>query len=121
MGDYDQFASLIGRYPRLAVFRSFATLSAKTLLYMQAELVHLEAQLADIAHEDAFSADQEKASYRYSWNDLSHPSKKAGYDIQLQKVLEIRQKLQEYCEFSCHSNLSRHNCQSHLRSLKLSE
>jgi hypothetical protein len=102
MGDYDQLAALLGRFPNLAMFRSFARLSTKTLLYMQADLIHLEDQLADIEHEDSCSQDQQKNSYKHSWRALSQSPEERGGDIQLRKVEEIRRKIQEYRKYTPH-------------------
>lgn len=99
MCDYDQLAALLGQFPDLAIFRAFTKLSAKTLLYMQADLVHEEAQLEDLELEDGLSGDPQKSSYRHSWYGLSRSSENGNDDLQLQKILRIRRKLQEYREF----------------------
>lgn len=95
MGDYTKLAALIGSHEELALFRQFAFLNAKNLLYMQSELVHLEGELANIALEDDRSGDGDKALFQGSLFDLKES---AGTEKGLQwtKVLEIREKLKEY-------------------------
>ncbi|KAL9120490.1 MAG: hypothetical protein Q9187_002954 [Circinaria calcarea] len=70
MGDYTRLATLIGSHEELALFRRFAFLNAKNLLYMQSELVHLEGELANIALEDDRSGDDDKALFQGSLFDL---------------------------------------------------
>lgn len=90
MEGYDKLASLIGSHHELAIFRNFGALNAKNILYMQAELVHLESQLSDIVLEDKHSKDTVKHGYQYSLYDLMNSSGKPEKDIQWQKALEIR-------------------------------
>lgn len=79
----------------MALFRRFAALNAKNLLYMQAELVHLEAELKDIEHNDRCSGQGEKKSFEFSVINLKDSSGTEN-DLQWRKVLEIRNKLKEY-------------------------
>jgi hypothetical protein len=46
---YAQLASLMGAHPEVAVFRRFGALNAQNLLYLQAELTHLELELRSTA------------------------------------------------------------------------
>jgi hypothetical protein len=98
MDGYDKLATLIGENHEAAIFRRFSVLNAKNLLYLQAELVNLEAELKIITQEDKGSGDEEKKHYPYSLWHLKHslqlPDRR--YHTQWLKVLEIRQKLKEY-------------------------
>ncbi|MCJ1269864.1 hypothetical protein MMC22_009757 [Lobaria immixta] len=95
MGNYTRLAALIGNHEELALFRRFAALNAKSLLYMQAELVHLEAELENIANEDSYSGHGEKDSFEVSFSKLKD-SCGTENDLQWRRVLEIRHKLKEY-------------------------
>lgn len=95
MGNYDTLAALMGSHQEMAQFRKFADLNAKNLLYMQAELVHLKAELENIANEDKRSSHGEKESFDVSLFDLKDSSGTEN-DVQWRKVLEIRNKLKEY-------------------------
>ncbi|MCJ1235178.1 hypothetical protein MMC14_003145 [Varicellaria rhodocarpa] len=95
MGDYGKLASLMGTYHEMALFRQFAALNAKSLLYMQSELVHLEAELSNIGLEDAYSGDGQKEAFRVSLFKLKRSSG-TDKDLQWRKVMEIREKLKEY-------------------------
>ena len=98
MGNYTRLAALIGSHQELALFRQFAFLNAKNLLYMQSELVHLEGELANIALEDDSSGDGDKTLFQVSLFDLKESSR-TRKDLQWRKVLEIREKLKEYSRF----------------------
>jgi hypothetical protein len=95
---YDKLALFMGRYSKLAIFRQFATLNTKNLLYMQAELVSDEAELEDIVHDDKYSLDAEKQKHHISWTALKEPLANGKPCFQLRKVLEIREKLEKYSE-----------------------
>lgn len=91
MGNYTKLAALIGAHQEMALFRQFAALNVKNLLYMQAELVHLEAELENIAREDRQCGHGEKESYEASVFNL-----KGSNGAQWRKALEIRNMLKEY-------------------------
>ena len=95
MADYARLATLIATHHELALFRRFDSLNAKNLLYMQAELVHLEAELADIERENKFSGDIDRAAFQVSFFDLKE-SCTTNKDLQFRKALEVRDKLKEY-------------------------
>jgi hypothetical protein len=93
---YDKLSMLMGRYDNVAIFRQFGDLNTKNILYMQAELVNLEAELGNIVQRDRQSADPDKASYHVSWTALSEPVGNGRATTQLQKVFEVREKLHKY-------------------------
>jgi hypothetical protein len=100
MDGYDRLAAVIGRYGGMAIFKRFAMLNAKNLLYMQQELVHLDQQLKNLAFKDANSGEKGRASYQYSFVNLKCSLGKDGEDAQWRKVLEIREKLKAYSEYN---------------------
>jgi hypothetical protein len=94
MTGYDKLSTLIGRYPSLAIYRRFGALSAKVLLHMQAELVHLENELSIISQRN--STDPEKARFDVSWEALDQASSEGAADFQRNLVLQIQEKLAVY-------------------------
>lgn len=96
---YGKLSVLAGQHREMAILRRFSPLGAKNLLYRQAELIHLEAQLQRIINEDETSNDAEKTNYRCSVYELMYSLDKPGKDCQWRKVLEIREKLEQYCEW----------------------
>lgn len=98
MEGYHKLATLIGSDCGLSIYRRFAKMNSRNLLYLQAELVHLEAELENIILED--NGDTEKKLFCCSLFHLKHSSDAPDGDlaIQWQKVLEIRKLLREYSE-----------------------
>lgn len=94
MTGYDKLASLIGRYPDLAIYRKFGALGAKVLLHMQAELVHLENELSIISQRN--STDPEKARFDVSWEALNQATSEGAADLQHNMILQIQEKLAVY-------------------------
>jgi hypothetical protein len=83
-----------------AIFKQFHHLAIRDLLYLQAELVHLdhEYELAAEADRDLGGQNQdERQYYSRGWWYLSN-SEGRGYGGEQWKIaLEIRSKLREYC------------------------
>jgi hypothetical protein len=95
MDGYEKLGSLMGERPTLGIFRRFATLGAQNLLYLQAELVSLEAEFKKYALEDHASGEKHKLEYAVNWYSLMR-SEEAGESSQWSVMLEIRKKLKEY-------------------------
>ena len=96
MAGYSKLAALIGKYNDLAIFRRFSMLNAQSILYMQGELIHLEAELKMIALENRTSAEPEKVDFEYSITTLIGPHKSEDGHEHWTKILEVREKLKEY-------------------------
>jgi hypothetical protein len=96
MAGYSRLAALMGKHHDLAIFRRFAVLNAKSLLCMQGELVHLEAELKMIALKNRDSEDPQKIDFEYSISALMGPHTSEDGHEHWAKVLEIREKLKEY-------------------------
>ena len=94
MTGYTLFSQLIGRFPQLHCYRRFGSLSARTLLYQQAELSHLEAELRLIAAAD--EQDPHTKGFDQSWWKLSRVTGDFGACYQREKVAEAQEKLKEY-------------------------
>lgn len=95
MANYNKLADLMGDHQELAIFRRFRKLNAKTLLYMQAEILHLENELKNIELEDSRSKDISCTILHASLFNLKNSSG-TSHDTQWRKVLEIREKLKCY-------------------------
>lgn len=95
MEGYPKLAVWMSRQPETAILRSFSKLSMLSLLYQQAELVYLEADLQRIALADKNSDDPQKVSYERNWWALSR-SAEDGSDLQLQLTKEVSKRLKAY-------------------------
>ena len=97
---YDRLSTLIATDPESFHLRRFGKLSAKDLLYYQAELVNLEAELEDIVEEDKGSGDSQRDRFPCSvWHlkNSVRPREGRWHGTQWTKCLEIRSLLKEYC------------------------
>lgn len=92
---YTKLATWMGRYPEMALFRSFTKLNMQNLLCMQAEILRLEADFRRRALFDRNSGDPGKELYDQSWYALSK-SIENGDDLQNQTMMELRPKLKAY-------------------------
>lgn len=92
---YPKLAELQGTYPQLGIYRRFATLNARNLLYLQAELVDLEDRLERHTLEDLGSTNEQQKRSSRDWYTLSK-IKDTELSPQWGMMLEIRQKLEQY-------------------------
>ena len=96
---YPKLARHMEISPEAAIFRRFGALNARNLLYLQAELVHLEKKLCELERRDNQSSEGKKSQYARDWFWLSR-SENDGNNEQWQTVLDIREKLAEYSKQS---------------------
>ncbi|KAL4913780.1 hypothetical protein BDW62DRAFT_213975 [Aspergillus aurantiobrunneus] len=103
MEGYDKLAALMTSDKGLSIFRSFKTLNAKNLLYLQAEIALKEKELNDIMKQDRESQDKYRVKYSSSVQFLKgmcEPSE------QWKKWVELRELLEKYnTAFAQHSQL----------------
>jgi hypothetical protein len=80
------------------IFRQFQDTAARDLLYLQAELVHLEAEYQKVSKFDReFGNDDERHMYAFEWWHLSQSENRGQGGEQWALALDIRKKLREYC------------------------
>lgn len=95
---YRAIAQFLAKEPGIVILNRFPTLNVQNLLYMQAELYHLEEELQEIAKEDAASSCPTRQDYRYSFVEL-RDSLAGPENFQWKKILDIRHKLEQYSEY----------------------
>ncbi|KAH8174645.1 hypothetical protein LIA77_06064 [Sarocladium implicatum] len=91
MEGYFKVAGFMGRQDEYAIFRRFKMLNAQNLLFLQAEITHLEAQLSNLARRN--SADRPISNK--DWWTLYHSNEMDDVE-QWDKIIEIRDKLEQY-------------------------
>ncbi|KAK8074444.1 hypothetical protein PG997_009107 [Apiospora hydei] len=100
MEGYAKISQLMGCQDTCAIYRRFRRLNSLNLLYLQAELTHLEEELEILAKRDA--ADPERRFHARDWWSLSQHNDNDEDDEeaaeQWDKVLEIREKLEQYSQ-----------------------
>jgi hypothetical protein len=94
---YPKLASHMAQYSENALFRRFSGLGVRNILYLQAELVHLEQRLHRLETTDSISSEGHRAKYSKDWYWLNNSSEDRANE-QLDVVLSIRSKLKAYCE-----------------------
>lgn len=95
MEGYRKVARLMGSHDELLILRRFRSLNAQNMLYLQAELVHLEADLQELARRDASQPGREY--HQRDWWSLSHGGANADEaNEQWETILAIREKLEKY-------------------------
>lgn len=95
MEGYAKIASRIAAHPELGIYRRFAALNARNILYLQAELHGLEHELEQCAAEDAAVAnDETRKLYSRDWQTLAESidDDRRQWNI----ICRIRVKLKEY-------------------------
>jgi len=95
---YPKLACHMGMHPELAIFRRFGDLNAQNLLYLQAELVHLEKKLRAIETADCEAQIGHSSSYARDWYWLNNSAFEENNN-QILIIQEIRNKLKEYSQF----------------------
>lgn len=94
---YPKLAQYMGLYSEYAIFRRFSSLNCQNLLYLQAELVHLEEKLRRLEVIDSASPETPRSVYAKDWYWLANSASEGNGD-QIRTVLEIRTILKEYSE-----------------------
>ncbi len=92
---YPQVADFMGEYPTLAMVRRFRGLNARNLLYLQAELVHIENRLLELEKADAQNDVTKQYARDYRW---LMPSAGEEGGEQWRLIGKMREKLKEDSE-----------------------
>lgn len=90
---YGKVAELMSNHDEFAILRRFMHLNIKNLLYLQAELAHLEEELDEVVERD--SLDPELQFHGRDWWLLAKDEDESGQE-QWRKVLQLREKLDIY-------------------------
>jgi hypothetical protein len=97
MEGYAKVARLMGSQEEFAILRRFRVLNMQRLLYLQAEITHLEAELEQLAKRDTSHAERE--FYAKDWWSLSQGGTEEDLE-QWHKFLELSEKLEQYSVYS---------------------
>lgn len=76
MPSYPVLAQTLSAHPSLQIFRSYSALNLKSILYYQAELAHLESELAEIEEQDRTCSDPKsiRREFGEDWWSLRYGS-----------------------------------------------
>ncbi|KAL1643921.1 hypothetical protein SLS58_004596 [Diplodia intermedia] len=81
---YPKLAERMGLIPEIGIFRSFGSLNALCILYMQAELMDIEQKLRRSQVRDDKAIEGDKWQYARDWHFLKESLTRNGDDEQLQ-------------------------------------
>lgn len=93
IGGYPKLATHMGMFPELAVFKKFGDISARNLLYLQAELLLLHDELLKI---ERFDAKSKGRLYAKNFHELLKMREVKEDREQWELILKLREKLKEY-------------------------
>jgi hypothetical protein len=96
MEGYAKVANFMGTNNEFAIFRRFRVLNMQNLLYLQAEIVHLEGELRKVVDEDVKHGG--RRYHPHDWWSLSQGEFEGDTD-QWETFLEIREKLDRYSKY----------------------
>jgi len=106
LSGFAEFSAYIGSDRDLALFRRFDVLGARNLLYLQGELLCLEAQLAQFDREDKATAEDQSIDddeamqvlqAARDWESFCrHAQKDERQAKRMKLVLQIRSAMKEY-------------------------
>ena len=95
--NYRTFAEFITSDEELFVFRRFDRLNARNLLYLQSELVWLEAQLQEMDDEENSNANMDVKLVAKCWETLSLKAEEFPREAaRMELILKIRRVIKEY-------------------------
>lgn len=86
-------AEFMSSHDEFAILRRFRHLNMKNLLYLQAEIAHLDEELSELADRD--SLDPELQFHGRDWWSLANGEDETSQE-QWYKVLQLREKLDAY-------------------------
>ena len=96
---YSSFADFIASDPELSVYRRFDRLSARNLLYLQSELLELQAKLAGLDEEDYGEKNGDVILSAKCWEIFaSRAEEHAREGERMETIRKIRALLKEYRE-----------------------
>lgn len=95
-GSYPKLSELMGSWPDVAIFRRFGSLNAQNLLFLQAELAHLERHLRLMREREEKAEDEKGIMAQRSWYELSQASEDGETLPQWDLIQVIQDKLKAY-------------------------
>lgn len=96
MHGYEKLARFLAANRGMESYRGFKWLQSLNLLYLQAQLTDLEAQLRHTIAEDLQASDTKRRHLIDSWMALNDSKAIPGLDLQYKLMIEIRSTLHDY-------------------------
>ena len=96
MEGYPKLMETMETHPDVRIFRRFSALNIQGLLYLQAELLHLEKEWRDTVLDDIKSGDSARTALQTNVLKLQKGTRTANETLQWAKFQEIQAKLAVY-------------------------
>lgn len=101
---HSTFAEFIATDDELPIFRRFDRLNARNLLYLQSELIALEAQLRALDYDDAKDGSMDVMQSAKCWETLLLRAGEQPRETEkMELIKKIRVVIREYSRHSIHS------------------
>lgn len=92
------FADFIASDDELSLYKSFNRLGARNILYLQSELLELEAQLNEFDEQDAIEGDYDVLLSTKCWETFAARAQEHSREKERMEVIrKIRDLTKEYC------------------------
>lgn len=98
MDGYAKIASFMGQHPESALVLRFSDINLQNILYLQAEIYGLRADLRALESDNQASSSEELKQFSLDWSTLAQTNVDGAPNLQWQKVKELRGLLKEYSE-----------------------
>lgn len=93
MEGYPKLAEAMECHSDIRIFRSFSALNIQNLLYLQAELLHLEKEWRETVSDDINSGDPARVALQFNVLKMQDGTGTENEALQWAKFREIRAKL----------------------------
>ena len=98
MEGYPKLCEIMGSHPDIRIFRKFSILNIQNLIYLQANLLHLEKEWREMVMDDVSSGDPARTGLHFNVSKMQEGHGTIEETLQWAKFREIRAKLAEYSE-----------------------
>ena len=100
MEGYSKLASIMDSHSDVRIFQNFSVLNIQNILYLQAELLHLQKEWRDIITDDVTSGDHARVDTQFNLLSLQGGIETEEDTVQWEKFKEIRIKIGEYSKIT---------------------
>ena len=98
MDGYAKIATFMGQHLESALVLRFSDINLQNILYLQAEIYSLRADLRRLESDNQNSASEDVKQFSRDWATLAQTSVDGAPNLHWQKVKELRALLREYSE-----------------------
>ena len=101
MEGYPKLVEVMDSHTDIRIFRNFSALNIQNLIYLQAELLHLEKEWRETVSDDVSSGDPARTALQFNVSKMQDGTGTGNETLQWAKFQEIRVKLAQYSKYVC--------------------